>query len=296
MSQLSDIRRHIESTVKTRQITDAMGRIAFIKMGAARKRAEALRPYRNDMLRVIARFRATDRERLPALLGQREQGRRVALIVVCTDRGLCGPLNLRLLQICIRQLHKWQQAGCEVSVTAIGSRSLGPLRRAGANIISQATQIGDATEPDDALIGAIAVPLHQYVQGEMDHIWLASNRFVNTLTYEPQLRRVLPLPPDLFDAAQLPDAPGAEYEFEPASGEAVVRLLVTRYTETLIYSAIAENVACEYCARMVAMKAASDNASRLIDELRLQFHKTRQEAITQELIELTTGADALRRI
>ena len=298
MAQIHDIKRRINSTAGTRKITQAMQRLAFVKMGAAKRRAEALRPYRAHLLRIMGRLRRVNQDEVPAMLARHGRTARVGLIVVSTDKGLCGALNLRLLQLCLAQMRSWQQAGRTTTVTVIGRRGLGTLRRAGANIVSQAIDVGDSLDVvQEDLIGAIAVPLQQYLAGEIDQLYVAANRFINTLNYEPTLLRLLPIGKDIEPAPEAPPAgasdPGVDYVYEPDAG-AVINMLMMRYVEALIYAAIAENTACEHCARMTAMKTATDNASRLIDELPLEYNQQRQNAITQELIEITAGADAVR--
>jgi len=294
MAQTREIRHQIESIGKTRQITNAMRRIAYVKMNHARKRAESLRPYTHALLRIVARLMQVDRDYVPALMQVRPQ-RRVGLIVVTTDRGLCGALNARLLARCQTQIDQWQTEQKQVLITAIGSRGAQALERAGHMPQAEATNIGDVPDLDvDALLGAISVPLHQFLAGEIDAIYVASNHFVNALTHRPELVRFVPFDPAL--APELPDAhSGAvavDYLYEP-DAHAVVDGVLLRYVETGILRAILENVACEHCARMAAMQAASDNAGHLIDDLTRRYHKTRQEAITRELAEITGGAQAL---
>jgi len=296
MAQLRDIRRQIESVGKTRQITEAMRRIAYVKMNHARKRAESLRPYSRALLRVVARLMRVERDYVPALMQVRAQ-RRVGLIVVTTDRGLCGALNARLLARCQQQMDRWRSERSEVSVTVIGGRGAQALTRAGYAPQAEASRIGDVPDLDvEALLGAISVPLHQFLGGEIDAIYVASNHFVNALTHQPMLLRFAP-----FDPALAPDLPGArqggvsvDYLYEP-DPRSVIDGVLLRYVESGILRAIIENVACEHCARMTAMQAASDNAGRLIDELTHRYHKTRQEAITRELSEIVSGAQALQQ-
>ena len=294
MAQTSDIRRQIDSVGKTRQITDAMRRIAYVKMSHARKRAESLRPYTRALIRVVARLMRVDRDYVPALMRVRPQ-RRIGLIVVSTDRGLCGALNARLLALCQQQIEQWQGQGCQVVVTAIGSRGAQALTRAGHAPQAEATHIGDVPDLDvEALLGAISVPLHQFLDGQIDAIHVASNHFVNALKHQPRVLRFAP-----FDPALGRDLPSTgqgglaiDYLYEP-DPHTVIDGVLLRYVEAGILRAIIENLACEHSARMTAMQSASDNASRLIDELTHRYHKTRQEAITRELAEIVSGAQAL---
>jgi F-type H+-transporting ATPase subunit gamma len=291
MSQLQDIRGQIASVRQTRQITQAMQRIAFIKMRNAKERAETLRPYARHLNRIVARLMAVDQGPLPPLMARRQPAARIGVLVVTTDKGLCGALNIRLLSMVLGQLALWQQAGCQVSVTAIGSRGLRTLRRAGARIVAQAIDVGEpGAAHASALLGALAVPLHQFIDGQIDALYVASNHLINTLQYEPVLARFLPFGPEMLELA-LP-AGTVDYRYVPPPAEAVDALLL-RYVETAIYRAIVENAACEQCARMAAMKAATENATRVIDELTVRYHRSRQEAITRELSEIVAGAAAL---
>jgi F-type H+-transporting ATPase subunit gamma len=293
MAQTREIRRQIESIGKTRQITDAMRRIAYVKMSHARRRAESLRPYTQALLRIVARLMRVDRDYVPVLMQVRSL-RRVGLIIVTTDRGLCGALNARLLARCQTQIDQWQAGQCAVSITVIGSRGAQALQRAGYVPQAEAANIGDVPDLDvEALLGAISVPLHQFLAGEIDAIYVASNHFVNALTYQPVLARFAPFDPALAPPGAHTGALAVDYLYEP-DPSAVVDGVLLRYVETGILRAILENVACEHCARMTAMQAASDNAEHLIEELTRQYHKTRQEAITRELAEITGGAQALQ--
>ena len=298
MSQLNEIKRKIGSVSKTRAITEAMQRIASVKVGYARRRAEAVRPYTQALLGILRRLVAVRPEYAPALMrAKKGNGGGVGLFVVTTDKGLCGALNVRLLQQCVRQMLAWQQEGRQVFVTVVGSRGLGVLHSAGAHIVAEAAGIsGDVLESEE-LFGAVAVALQQFIDGEIDQLWVATNRFVNALAYEPTLERLLPVQADLLGhvgegAPAVNPADRVDYLYEPDPAHSI-NLLLMRYVEAMMYRAVANNVACEHSARMMAMKAASDNATRLIDLLTHSYHKTRQEAITRELIELTAGADAL---
>ena len=298
MSQLNEIKLKIGSIGKTRAITEAMQRIASVKVGYARRRAEAVRPYTQALLDILQRLVAVRPEYAPALMREKKGGSGgVGLFVVTTDKGLCGALNVRLLQVCVRQMQVWQEEGRQVYVTAVGSRGLGVLHSAGAHIVAEAAGIsGDVLESEE-LFGAVAVALQQFLDGEIDQLWVATNRFVNALAYEPTLERLLPVEAELLERISAGDdipspTDNVDYLYEP-DPEHSINLLLMRYVESMMYRAVANNVACEHSARMMAMKAASDNASRLIDLLTHTYHKTRQEAITRELIELTAGADAL---
>ena len=295
MAQLRDVKRQIGSITKTRSITEAMQRIAYIKMARTRERAEAIRPYSQALLAVLARLVVVNPEYQPPPLMRRKPGGGVGLLVITTDKGLCGALNLRLLQHCVRQLRSWRDAGREVLVTVIGGRGLGTLRRAGARIVAEAANVpGDLLESEE-LLGAITVPLTQFIEGDIHELYVATNHYVNMLHHEPRIERLLPFDPALIEAPEREGADpvaGVDYLYEPDPAE-VIDLLLRRYVESTIYRAVAENMACEQAARMLAMKAATDNATRIVGDLTRLYNKTRQEAITRELIEITAGADAL---
>ncbi len=306
MSTLQAIRQHIVSVTKTRQVTQAMEKIATVRMVKAKKRAEALRPYAVHLRRMVARMLACNLDYRPPWLDKRVPSRRLGMVVITTDKGMCGALNTRLLHQCIHQMLSWQQADRPVSVTVVGSRGLATLRRAGARIVAQAVNIGEVGSQSEALLGAISVALMQFVDGEVDEVYLASNRFINVLTFEPRIERLLPLDGDLagkpapgyHDPAHAATDPtttpvhGPDYLYEP-SRERVIDQLLLRWLETVVYQAVAENAACEHCARRSAMQSATRNADRMLDELKHTYHKTRQEAITRELIEVVAGADSL---
>lgn len=277
-----------------------MQHIAYAKLAKARKRAEAIRPYGRNIRGMVTRIIGSHCAYTPALMVKRTPVRRIGVLVVTTDKGLCGPLNTRLLQHCLHQIQSWQQQGIEVSATVVGLRGLALLRRAGVRIVAH-VPCGPEFEPTEALLGTISVPILQFMQGDIDALHVATNRFVNVLSYEPLVSRFLPLDGELVGVPEhlqpLKDGsregrPMLDYAFEPEL-ERVVDALLRRFVETIIYQAIAENAACEQSARMTAMKAATENADRRIEELTVQYHQGRQEAITRELIEIVAGAAAI---
>lgn len=295
MSQLQEIKRQIGSVRKTRTITEAMQRIAFIKMGHARQRAESVRPYSRAVLAILARLMAVHPDYRPPLM-RRHTSDAVGLLVITTDKGLCGPLNLRLLQLCVSQLQSWRQAGRDVQLTVIGSRGLATLRRAGARIVAQASNIAGDPLASEELLGALQVPLHQFIDGQISQLYIATNRFASMLHHEPLLERLLPVDPRLIQVPEgepLDPTSGIDYLYEPGPNQVIDQLLL-RYIESTMYRAVAENIACEHAARMTAMKAATDNATHVIESLTTRYNKTRQESITREIIEITAGADALQ--
>jgi F-type H+-transporting ATPase subunit gamma len=213
--------------------------------------------------------------------------RRVGYIIVSTDRGLSGGLNVNLIRACLHAMADWREKNIEIELSVIGSKALGFFKRLGGNIVSEASHLGDRPALTD-LIGAIKVMLDAYEEGRLDRVYLVHNDFVNTMTQRPVLEQLLPLKPS--EEEEL--ARHWDYLYEPDSKE-VLEVLLVRYVESLIYQGVVENIACEQAARMVAMKAASDNAGSLIEELQLIYNKARQAAITQEISEIVSGAAAV---
>jgi len=212
----------------------------------------------------------------------------VGLIVVSTDRGLCGALNVNLFRLVLQRMREWTEQGLEVDVCAIGNKGLQFFSRFGGRVVAQATHLGDAPSLAD-LLGSIKCMLDAYDEGRIDRLHIAHNRFVNTMTQRPQLYQLLPIAPEEVDERL---AHHWDYIYEPEA-KAVIDTLMTRYIESLVYRGVVENVACEMAARMVAMKAASDNAGTLIDELQLAYNKARQATITREIAEIVGGAEAV---
>ena len=219
---------------------------------------------------------------------QEREVERVGFIIVSSDRGLCGGLNINLCREAVNALSNWQDRGVEIDVTTIGSKSLGFFRRIGSNIVSEATRLGDAPQLSE-LIGAMKVMLDAYTDGRIDRLYLVHNHFVSTMSQEPTVEQLLPTHADEPDENLTRHW---DYLYEPDAQD-VVDALMTRYVESLIYQGVVENIACEMAARMVAMKSASDNAGNLIDELQLVYNKARQASITQEISEIVSGAAAV---
>ena len=298
LTNTRDIRAKIANISKTRKITSAMQQISFAKLAQARKRAEAIRPYGRILRGMMARLVRVDQDYQPALMARRVPAHRIGMVVVTTDKGLCGPLNTRLLQQVVAQLSSWEQARRDVSLTVVGLRGFSTLSRAGFKVVAH-VPCGCEFQHSEELLGTMSVPIMQFLKGEIDELYVATNRFVNTLNYEPVVSRFLPLDDQLVGVPEyLQPAIGhasyapVDYVCEPGEPEAVDALL-RRYVETIIYQAVAENAACEQAARMTAMKSATENADRRVEELTLQYHKARQEAITRELIEIVAGAAAI---
>jgi F-type H+-transporting ATPase subunit gamma len=292
MAGTKEIRSKIKSVQNTRKITKAMEMVAASKMRRAQERMRAARPYAEKILAIVENLSKANPEYRSPYMAAREI-KRVGIILVSTDKGLCGGLNTNVLRIITNQMREFKVKNIEVIFTAIGSKGLQFLNRSKAKIISQSAHLGD-TPHMDALIGAITAQLEAFERGEIDALYLAFNRFVNTMKQEPVLEMLLPLQPGSFKGDEGAAKKGFswDYIYEP-DAELVLTGLLKRYIEALIYQAVAENMASEQSARMVAMKAASDNAKNVIGELQLVYNKTRQAAITKELSEIVGGAAAV---
>lgn len=287
---IHEIRSKIASTTSTRKITRAMEMMARTRMASAQKRAREFRPYASRIRSMAERVLRDRPDYASALIARRANVRRVGLIVVSTDRGLCGPLNARLLVRCIDGIETWQNAGIACELSVIGARGIAPLARHGATIVARAANL--AAEPHfDTLLGALLVPLTAFVDGELDEVHVGYNRLTSPLTYEPRIDAILPVA-GLDTAAPTDGARAADYLYEPAPKPALDTLLL-RYVEAMLYQAVVENYACEQCARMFSMQTATDNADRVLRELRQLYQKTRQALITTELCEIVAGAAAV---
>ncbi len=281
-----EIRKKIKSIQNTQKITRAMEMVAASKMRRAQERMAAARPYADKMRNVIGHLHYAHPEYRHPFLVERET-KKVGMIIITTDRGLCGGLNTNAMRMALQRMKTWHDKGIEVELSAIGSKGLTFLRRVGAKIVSQVIHLGDTPRMED-LIGAIKVMLDAYVDAQIDRLYMVYNHFVNTMTQRPVLERLLPLPES--EEEQLKHY--WDYIYEPDAVE-VLDDLLRRYIEALVYHAVVENLACEQSARMVAMKSASDNAGKLIEEFTLKYNKARQAAITQEISEIVGGAAAL---
>jgi F-type H+-transporting ATPase subunit gamma len=264
-----------------------MEMVAASKMRKAQERMRMSRPYGEKIRTVAAHISHANPEYRHPFLVARDSVKRVGLIVVTTDKGLCGALNTNLLRMVLGQYKQWQAEGEDIDVCCIGNKGLGFMQRLGANVVSQAVQIGDRPQMDK-LIGTIKVMLDGYTGDRFDRLMLAYNRFVNTMKQEPVVEQLLPLSGERMGAPETV----WDYLYEPEA-KAVLDQVMTRYIEAIIFQAVAENMASEQSARMVAMKAASDNAATLIDELTLVYNKNRQAGITKELSEIVGGAAAV---
>lgn len=282
-----EIRNKIKSVENTRKITKAMEMVAASKMRKAQDRMRAARPYGEKIRRVAANLSHAIAEYKHPFLAKREQVKKVGLILVTSDKGLCGGLNANVLRLVVSRMKEWEAQGVAIQVTAIGNKGFGFMQRAGAQIVSHATGMGD-TPHLEKLIGPVKVQLDAFMAGEIDQLYIANTRFINTMKQEPVLEQLLPLSGEAVGSNET----NWDYVYEPEAKE-VIDDLLTRYVEALIYQAVAENMASEQSARMVAMKSASDNAKNVINELKLVYNKARQAAITKELSEIVGGAAAV---
>jgi F-type H+-transporting ATPase subunit gamma len=292
MASMKEIRGKIKSVQNTRKITKAMEMVAASKMRKAQERMRAARPYADKVRNIAAHMSEANPEYKHPFLVKREEIKGAGLILISTDKGLCGGMNTNIIRASTAQMKKWTDSGVTVQTTAIGSKGLGFLNRINARVVSHNSHIGDAPRIDD-LIGSIKVQLDAYIAGEIDVLYLGYTKFINSIKQDPTLVQLLPLTQDSM--SQSDDEKKAyswDYVYEP-SAEAVVDELLVRYVEALVYQAVAENIASEQSARMVAMKAASDNAKNVIGELQLVYNKSRQAAITKELSEIVGGAAAV---
>jgi len=287
MPGTKEIRVKIKSVQNTRKITKAMEMVAASKMRKAQERMRHARPYGEKIRNVAAHISHANPEYRHPFLVARESVPRVGLIVITTDKGLCGALNTNLLRQVLTQYKAWQAAGEEIDACCIGNKGLGFMQRLGAHIVSHAVQLGDRPQMDK-LIGTIKVMLDGYTTDRFDRLMIGYTRFINTMKQEPVIEQLLPLSGERLGA---PESVW-DYLYEPEA-RAVLDQVMTRYIEAIIFQAVAENMASEQSARMVAMKAASDNAATLIDELTLIYNKNRQAGITKELSEIVGGAAAV---
>jgi len=281
------IKTQIKSLQSTRKITRAMEMVAASKMRKAQSRMMSARPYAEKIRDVAGHLYYAHPEYRHPFLIERDEVKRVGYVIISTDRGLCGGLNTNMLKAAIADMKQWHEKGAEVEFCSIGSKALGFMKRFGFKMVSSATHLGDAPQIGQ-LIGVVKVMLDAYNNGSLDRVMLVYNKFVNTMTQTPTVSQLLPLlAEDTKDYEHHWD-----YIYEPEA-KPVLDALLTRFIETQVYQGVVENIASEQSARMVAMKAASDNAGEMIDDLQLVYNKARQAAITQELSEIVSGAAAL---
>ncbi|AOV18305.1 F0F1 ATP synthase subunit gamma [Acidihalobacter aeolianus] len=286
MAAAKEIRSKIKSIKNTQKITKAMEMVAASKMRKAQERMESSRPYAEKIHEVIGHLSMAHPEYRHAYMQTRDV-KRVGFILISTDRGLCGGLNINLFKRALTSMREWRNQNVEIDLCLIGAKSASFFKRFGGNILAQTTHLGDKPRIGD-LIGTVGVMLKAYEEGQIDRLFLVENEFVNTMTQKPKLTQLLPVEPVQDERL----AHHWDYIYEPEA-KYVLEELLKRYVESLVYQGAVENVACEMASRMVAMKSASDNAGSLINELQLAYNKARQAAITQEISEIVGGAAAV---
>ncbi len=290
MAGSKEIRTKIKSVQNTRKITKAMEMVAASKMRKAQDRMRTARPYAEKIRNVAAHISQANPEYRHPYLVARDTVKRIGIIVITTDKGLCGGLNTNILRLAMNKMKEWESEGEEIEVCAIGNKGLGFMQRLGANIVSNVIGLGDKPAMEK-MIGAVKIMLDGYTQDRFDRVMIFNTRFINTMKQEPTMEQLLPLSSEAL-GAQSAQQGNWDYIYEP-DAKVVLEQVLTRYIEALIYQAVTENMASEQSARMVAMKAASDNAATVIDELTLIYNKTRQAGITKELSEIVAGAAAV---
>ncbi len=287
-----EIRGKIKSFENTKKITKAMEMVSASKMRKAQDRMRAARPYADKIRNITANLSGANPEYKSPFMKKGGNAKVTGFIVVSTDKGLCGGLNTNMLRAVSNRMRDLQAEGQSVEAVAIGNKGLGFLNRLGAKVVSQVTQLGDAPQLEK-LIGPVKTMLDAFVDGKVDSVYLCYTKFINTMRQEPMVEQLLPLSAERLQQTEAEKAQyGWDYLYEP-DAPTVIEELLRRYIEALVYQAVAENMASEQSARMVAMKAATDNAGNLIAELKLVYNKTRQAAITKELSEIVGGAAAI---
>jgi F-type H+-transporting ATPase subunit gamma len=286
-----EIRGKIKSVENTKKITKAMEMVAASKMRKAQDRMRAARPYSDKIRNIAANLASANPEYTHPFMAHAKTvaAKRVGFIVVTTDKGLCGGMNTNILRMVTQKTRELETAGSKVEAVAIGNKGLGFMNRVGVKVVSHAIQIGD-TPHLEKLIGPVKVMLDQYQEGNLDAVYICYTKFINTMKQEPMVQQLLPLSADKLEGDK--GNHSWDYIYEPEA-QIVIDELLVRYVEALVYQAVAENLATEQSARMVAMKAATDNAGNVIGELKLVYNKTRQAAITKELSEIVAGAAAV---
>ncbi|WP_367067290.1 F0F1 ATP synthase subunit gamma [Oryzisolibacter sp. LB2S] len=288
MAAGKEIRGKIKSVENTKKITKAMEMVAASKMRKAQDRMRAARPFAEKVRNIAAHLGQANPEYVHPFM-KTNDAKAAGVIVVTTDKGLCGGMNTNVLRAVTAKLRELQEQGVQTQAVAIGNKGLGFLNRVGAKVVAQSVGLGD-TPHLDKLIGPVKVLLDAYAEGKINAVYLAYTRFINTMKQESVVEQLLPLSSERMQAEK--SGPSWDYIYEP-DAQSVIDELLVRYVESLIYQAVAENMASEQSARMVAMKAATDNAGNVINELKLVYNKTRQAAITKELSEIVAGAAAV---
>jgi len=289
MAAGKEIRGKIKSVENTKKITKAMEMVAASKMRKAQERMRAARPYSDKIRNIASNLAQANPEYTHPFLVKQVGAKTVGFIIVTTDKGLCGGMNTNALRMASSKIRELETAGNKIEAVAIGNKGFGFLNRVGVKVVSHAVQIGD-TPHLEKLIGPVKVLLDAYHEGKLDAVYLVYTKFINTMKQEPMMEQLLPLADHRMQADK--ESHSWDYLYEPEA-QTVIDELLLRYVEALVYQAVAENLASEQSARMVAMKAASDNAGSVIGELKLVYNKTRQAAITKELSEIVAGAAAV---
>lgn len=288
MAGAKEIRNKIGSVKSTQKITKAMEMVAASKMRRSQDARQASRPYAETMRKVIGHVANGSLEYKHPYLEERE-AKRVGYIIVSTDRGLCGGLNINLFKKATLDMKEWSDKGADIELAIVGSKATAFFNNSGAKVAAQVSGLGDSPSLED-LIGSVSVMLKKYDEGELDRLYVVYNHFVNTMVQEPTIDQLLPLPKS--DSEEMQREHAWDYIYEPEPKPLLDTLLI-RYVESQVYQGVVENLACEQAARMIAMKAATDNATNLIEDLELVYNKARQAAITQELSEIVGGAAAV---
>jgi F-type H+-transporting ATPase subunit gamma len=292
MPSTKEIRVKIKSVQNTRKITKAMEMVAASKMRKAQERMRHSRPYGDKIRNIVAHLAGANPEYKHPFVVRRSEIRNVGLILISTDKGLCGGLNTNIQRALLQKVKQWEATGVKFQATAVGNKGFGFLQRLNAKIVSHVVQLGDRPHLEK-LIGPVKLQLDAYAEGKLDAVYIAYSRFVNTMKQEPTIEQLLPLSAERLEQSEEEKrAYSWDYLYEP-DPQRVIDELMTRYVEAIIYQSVAENMASEQSARMVAMKAASDNAKKLIEELQLVYNKTRQAGITKEISEIVGGAAAI---
>ena len=292
MANSKEIKIQIASIGNTQKITSAMEKVAVSKMKKTQDKMLKGRPYRDRMLSVISHLAKGQPEYKPKYMEERDV-KNIAIIVISSDKGLCGGLNANLLREVTRFASQQASEGKNISYSLIGTKAQSFFKSFGGNVISATEKLGD--DPSiEQLVGSMKILLDSFSEGEIDKVYLASNTFVNTMTQEPEINQLLPLKKiEGEEEDKSKDAPRWDYIYEPDDSRVLLDGLMERYIESLLYQSVIENIACEQAAKMVAMKSATDNAGSLIEELQLVYNNARQAAITQEISEIVAGAEAL---
>lgn len=289
MSSGKEIRTKIKSVQNTQKITRAMEMVAASKMRRVQENMQSTRPYATHLDRVVRQLSASHSEYPHPYLNERAEVGGIGVILISTDRGLCGGLNINLFKSVLKELSSWQERDVEVRISAIGRKGASFFSRlSGIELVAHVSGLGDRPRLAD-IIGPVSTMLTAYDEGRIDRLYLVGNRFVNTMTQKPHLQLLLPVPP--ADEENYSER-FWDYIYEPEAPD-LIREVLRRYIDSLVYRVVVENLACEMAARMVAMKSASDNAGTIIDDLQLAYNKARQAAITQEIAEIVGGAAAV---